>query len=97
MNRKILDMINTTAGRLVFSLISGAGYFMILFGAVLRLSKGQPLLAWYFAPMIICGAALVIIKMVKQAQENEAGDRILRLFWLHAAVVIIGAVLFAAN
>ncbi len=96
MNKKIVDMINTTAGRLIFALISGAGYFMIMYSAIVKWSDGHQLLAWYFAPVIICGAGLVLIKLIKQAQENENEGSIIKLFWLHTAVFIIGAVMFAA-
>lgn len=92
MNKKIIDMINTTAGRLIFALISGLGYFMILSEWILGMSRGMWLILMYVAPVLICGAAIVIVKLIKQAQESEDNGKIIRIFWIHAAVVFVGAV-----
>ena len=97
MQKKILNLINTTAGQLIFSLLSGLGYFLIISGWVLDLSRGIWLILMYVAPIVICGAALVIIKLIKQAREAENEKNILRIFWLHIAVIVIGIVFAIIN
>ena len=92
MNKKILDLLNTTAGQLVFVLLCGLGYFMVMSGFLVTNSNGSGLLAFFFAPAIICGAALVIIKLMKQARENENENAILKIFYLHLVLVVIGII-----
>lgn len=97
MQKKILSLINTTAGQLIFSLLSGLGYFLIISGWILDLSRGMWLILLYIAPIIICGGAIIIIKLIKQAREVENEKNILRIFWLHIAVIIIGVIFAIAN
>ncbi len=97
MQKKILSLINTTAGQLIFSLLSGLGYFLIISGWILDLSRGIWLILMYVAPIVICGAALVIIKLIKQAREADNEKNILRIFWLHIAVIVIGVVFAIIN
>ena len=97
MNKKILNMINTTAGQLVFALLSGLGYFMLVFGWIMDFSRGMWLMPLYLAPIIICGAALIIIKLIKASREAENEKNIMRIFWLHTAVIILGIVFFAVR
>lgn len=97
MNKKILDMINTTAGQLIFALLSGLGYFMLVSGWILDFSRGIWLILMYVSPIIICGAALVIIKLIKQARDAENEKTILRIFWLHVCVILLGILFVAAR
>lgn len=97
MNKKILDMINTTAGQLIFALLSGLGYFMLLSGWILDFSRGIWLILMYVSPIIICGAALIIIKLIKQAREAENEKTILKIFWLHVCVILLGILFVAAR
>ena len=97
MNKKILDVINTTAGQLIFALLAGLGFFLVLSGFMVENSGGNMLLAFFFAPAIICGAALVIIKMIKQARENENFGSILKIFWIHLVLLVIGIIFFIAG
>ncbi|MGN0181824.1 MAG: hypothetical protein ACI4DP_05355 [Candidatus Ornithomonoglobus sp.] len=92
MNKKILNILNTTAGQLIFSLLAGCGYFMVIMKFVIDASNGSSFLAYSFSPLIICGAALVIVKLMKQARENENTAAIIKLFWVHIAVIAIGLV-----
>lgn len=92
MNNKIKNAITTVAGRLIFALLSGCGYFMILLRFIKDMSNGSGFLAYTFAPLIICGAALVIVKLIRQAEEAENVSAIVRLFWIHVCVFAIGIV-----
>lgn len=92
MNNKILNLLNTTAGQLIFALLAGVGYFMLIGGWIIDFSNGQWLMLMYLAPVIICGSALVIIKLMKSAREVENNANILKIFWLHIAVILLGIV-----
>lgn len=92
LNDRILKLINTTWGQLGYALLAGLGYFALVAGVILDLSRGMWLILMYVAPLIVCGAALVIIKLIKQARENENDGAILRIFWVHIAVIALGIV-----
>ncbi len=95
MNKKILDILNTTSGQLIFVLLAGLGYFMVLAGAIIEMSRGMWTILLFFAPVIICGSALVLIRHIKQARENKNNTAILKLFWLHIGVILIGVIFFS--
>ncbi len=97
MNKKILNILDTTIGQLVFALTSGLGYFMLLGGWIIDFSNGQWLMLMYLAPIIVCGAALVIVKLMKSAREAENSGAILKIFWLHVAVILMGIVFAIAG
>ena len=90
MNNKILSFLNTTGGQLGFALLSGLSYLALLSGVILEASRGMWLILFYIAPIIVCGVALVIIKLMKQARENENNLSILKLFWIHVVVILLG-------
>lgn len=92
MNNKILKFLETTAGQLSFALLSGFGYLAMIAGVILELSRGMWLILLYVLPIVVCGVALVIIKLMKQARENENNSAILKLFWIHVAVILVGIV-----
>ena len=92
----MLRLIKTTAGRLVFSLLCGLSYFLVLLPPITRFSGGNSLLAVFFSPLIVCGAALIVIKSVKRAEEEENDAVIIRLAVLHAVLLAIGIVFTAA-
>lgn len=94
MNKKLLRVLTTTAGRLIFALLAGCGYFMIVLRVITAASGGSSFLAYSFSPLIICGAALVIVKLMRGAEENENQAAILKLFWIHLAVFAVGIVFF---
>ena len=92
MNNKILKFLETTAGQLGFALVSGLAYLAMIAGVILELSRGMWLILLYISPVVICGIALVIIKLMKQARANDNNAAILKLFWIHIAVILIGIV-----
>ncbi len=90
---KIEKLFLSPTGLLTFSLLSGVGYF----GMVLRIIKnysrgGNGFLGFLFAPAIICGAALVLIKIIKTNLEREQHEKNSLIFFFHTLVIIIGAV-----
>lgn len=97
MNKKILDLLGRTVPLLVFALLSGCAYFAILYEVLIRgLMNSGGLIMFFFCPAIICGAALVLIKLIKQNREAEKETNITMLFWLHIVLIIIAATVTAA-
>ena len=54
------------------------------------------LLIWLFFPLIVCGGALLLVKAVKQAFEEENNKLVLTLFYTHLVIIAMGIVFFAA-
>lgn len=92
MNNKILTFLNTTAGQLGFALLSGLGYLALIAGYIIEASRGMWLILLFIAPVVVCGAALIIIKLMKQARENYNNLSILKLFWVHVAVIVLAII-----
>lgn len=97
MNNKILNLLRSTYGLLVFALLSGCAYFAAVLKFILaNTNAGGGLLGFFFFPAIIAGAALIIVKLVKQCVENGEDKKALVIFYFHAVFIVIGIV-FAAS
>ena len=93
MNEKVLKLLKNTWGLLIFSLISGAAYFVIVLRFVLaNTNNGSGLLAYFFAPAVTCGAALILIKLIKQCLSDGRPGPAIMLFWLHVLFIAMGIV-----
>ena len=96
MNNKIDKLFASSIGLLAFSVISGLGYFSFILSIIMKFSKnGSPLIGFFFAPAIICGLALFIVKTVKNNIEGEAYAKNHILFYFHLLVILIGIIFFA--
>lgn len=83
----------TKYGGLVFSLLCGMAYFTVILAFILRhTSYGGALLGFFFFPAITAGAALIIIKMVKRLQDEEAFTKINLFLYLQLGIILLGAV-----
>ena len=61
MEDKIVNLLDNTVPRLVFALLSGLAYFTIIYRFIVaHTERGGGLLAFFFCPAIVCGAALII-------------------------------------
>lgn len=99
MNKKITELLKRPYFLLVWALICGAAYLSIISRFVFEFTvtaAGGKMILWFFFPAVICGAALLIIKGVKQLISNENERGVLAVFYLHLLVIIMGAVFFAA-
>ena len=91
MEDKIVNLLDNTVPRLVFALLSGLAYFTIIYRFIVaHTERGGGLLAFFFCPAIVCGAALIIIKLLKQAKENKSGETM--LFCIHIILILIAAI-----
>ena len=90
MNNKIIKLLKNTAGRLIFALFGGAAYYIIALKFILsHTNNGGGLLGFFFLPAIVCGMALVIIKVLRSKEETENHGAMLRIFWAHLVLIII--------
>ena len=93
MKNKIIQLLQSTAGMLIFALLSGCAYYIVVLKFILsHTSVGGGLLGFFFLPAIIFGAALVLIKIIKQCMENGNCNAVNLIFWLHIVFIIISAV-----
>jgi len=95
--KKILSLLEKTVPQLVFALLSGLAYFAVIYEFLVRsYDAGGSLVVFFFAPLIICGTALVLIKLFKQSRENEKEGTIIALFFIHIILMIIAAAMTLA-
>lgn len=93
MNKKILNILSTSKGGLIFALLCGCAYYIVVQKFILAYtSVGGGFLGFMFLPAIICGAALIILKSIKQMSENENEKGIITLFWMHIVLMILSVV-----
>lgn len=93
MNNRIIKLLQNTWGLLIFALLSGCAYYAVIMKFILsNTQKGGGLLGFFFLPLIICGAALVLIKVIRQCMEEERENKAVLLFWIHVVFIVIAAV-----
>lgn len=93
MKNKILQLMQSTKGLLVFTLLSGCAYFITVLKFILsHTNAGGGLLGFFFFPAIVCGAALVLIKVIKQCFENGNENAVVNIFWIHVGFILISIV-----
>ena len=82
--------LETKYGGLLFSLFSGLAYFGLILCFVIENSgaKGM-LLGFFFFPAIVCGMGLVLLKSIKQWQEQEEYGKIKAIIIFHIILFII--------
>ena len=93
MKNGVIKLLKNTWGLLIFALLSGCAYYAVILKFILsNTTAGGELLGFFFLPLIICGAALILIKIIKQCMENEREGGAVALFWLHVVFIIMAAV-----
>lgn len=91
--RGIGKLFEKKYGGLVFALLSGAAYFIIVLGFILNnTTESGGLLGFFFAPAIICGAGLVLLKTVNHLKETEEYGKINVLCWAHVVLFIMSII-----
>ncbi len=84
-------ILNTKYGGLIFSLLSGLGYFFLVM-ALISETKYSYLLGIFFFPTIVCGAAVCILKTIKAWQEEGKFENIRRLMYIHVVLFVFSAI-----
>ena len=85
-------LFDTKYGGLIFSLISGTAYFIIILSFILKNTAQGGLLAFFFFPAIIAGAALIIIKTVKKLISEEKFRAVNLFLYMHALLIGISII-----
>lgn len=93
MNNKIINLLKSTAGALGFSLFGGAAYFLLAMKFVMSSTEHGGLMLLFIGPAVICGAALILIKLIKQNNENGNKNANVTVFYLHLLLFAISIVL----
>ena len=93
---KIEKIFNTKYGGLIFTLLSGCAYFIIILSFILGADAKAGLLGFFFAPAIICGMALVLFKMIRQFLEDEEFKKANIVGIFHVVLMIISIVFLMA-
>ena len=88
-------IFETKYGGLVFSLLSGCAYFIIILDIILQTASSAGLLGFFFAPAIIAGTGLVLLKTIKRLIDEEQPGRVNVICWIHIALMALSLVFLA--
>lgn len=92
MKNIILKILNNTWGLLIFSLVSGLAYFAVIYRFILQhTAVGGQLLGLFMLPLIMCGAALVLVKLIKQCLSDGRDSTAVTVFVLHVLFIAVTA------
>ncbi len=90
----LVKFMENKTKRLVFTLIAGTAYFVIVLMLANMYSSGGGLIVFFFLPAIICGAALMLFKAIDGMLESDNRKGIGVLFGAHVLLVAL-AIFFA--
>ena len=94
-NQLIIDMLQKPVPRLIYALICGIAYFIIIMQFVSSYTQQGSLMGLFIAPAVICGGALLVVKMLRNAFENKEEDEpvnnayIYTLFYTNLGIIAI--------
>ena len=81
-------ILKSKYGLLIFSLLSGLAYFILIMMLISKISYSY-LLAFFFFPAIVCGGALCLFKTIRNMEEAEEFTKIKSLMAIHIFVFIL--------
>lgn len=93
---RIEKIFGTKYGGLIFSLLSGCAYFILVLSYIISTGPRAWLIGFFFAPAIICGMALVLFKMIRQFIENEEFKKANLVAILHVILMLMSIVFLIA-
>lgn len=86
-------IVESKAGELIFSLVSGLAYYIVITAFIIgNTNSGGALLSFFFLPAIVCGAALILIKTIRKLKEEEQFGKINLLIYPHILLILISIV-----
>ena len=83
-------IIESKYGLLIFSLISGLAYFILIMMLISKINYSY-LLGIFFFPAVICGGALCLYKSIRGLEEAQEYKKIKALIILHIFVILLAA------
>lgn len=91
--RGIGKIFDTKYGGLVFSLLSGCAYFTVIMSLISETGgRGTGFLGFLFFPAIVCGTALILLKLIKKLREEESFGKVNALVYLHILLAAVSIV-----
>ena len=94
--KKLSELMNTKYGELIFGLIYGLSYFIISLKFIFTYTyNGAGLLALYIAPIIICGSAIIYIKLMRGWKKNEDYKKMNMVALFNSVILLISFVFLA--
>lgn len=81
-------ILKSKYGLLIFSLLSGLAYFILIMILISKINYSY-LLGLFFLPAIVCGGALCLFKTIKNMEENEEFKKIKSLMIIHIFVFLL--------
>lgn len=83
--------LSSKYGLLIFSLISGIAYFILIMMLISKINYSY-LLGIFFFPAVVCGIALCLYKSIKNLEQIQAWSKIRSLMLLHVFVVMLSII-----
>ena len=90
-SRKMDKILKSKYGLLIFSLISGLAYFILIMMLISKINYSY-LLGFFFFPAVVCGAALCLYKSIKGMEEAEEYKKIKSMIMIHYFVILLALV-----
>lgn len=98
MTNKLIEFLNMKYSELAVSLLFGASYFAIILDFIMKnTQRAGGLLGLFVAPAVICGIALVFIKLIKRMKENEEYKKIVLFMAVNTIVLVYSVLTIALN
>ncbi len=95
---KLMNCFSRRGIQLAFSLLSGLGYFFLIYRFIcISVNTGGGFLGFIFAPAIICGAALYIIKSLRRFVEEKNTKALWFLFAANVIIFFVGTIQFISQ
>ena len=86
-------IVESKAGELIFSLLCGVAYYIVITGFIIgNTNTGGMLLSFFFLPAIVCGAALILIKTIRKLKDEELFSKINMRIYPHIILLLISIV-----
>lgn len=94
--KKMNKILNSKYGLLIFSLISGIAYFILIMMLISQMNYSY-LLGIFFFPAVVCGIALCLYKSIRNLQNLQEWGKIRLLILLHILVIALSIAFFAVS
>ncbi len=83
-------LLDKKYGGLIFSLLSGLAYFIIILDYIINSTAAYGmLLGLFFFPAIIAGSALIILKTINRLKTEEKFRQINAIIYLHILLMLV--------
>ena len=90
--KDINKIFDTKYGGLIFALLSGSAYFIIILNLISNASPANGLIGFFFAPAIIFGSGLLLLKAVNKLRDEENYKKINIIVYAHIILLIISII-----